>query len=80
MKLHDLRPAKSLFARLNMERLIPEPAVEAAMTEPPEDTRAYFRGKCLQRWGSSIAAAKWSKCFSVLGHLRSTSEAIASGS
>ena len=24
------------------------------MTEPPPDTRAYFRGKCLQRWGDSI--------------------------
>ena len=29
------------------------------MTEPPEDTRAYFRGKCLQRWADQIVAANW---------------------
>ena len=29
------------------------------MSEPPPDTRAYFRGKCLQRWGDSIVAANW---------------------
>ena len=31
----------------------------AAMTEPPADTRAYFRGKCLQRWADDIVAANW---------------------
>ena len=29
------------------------------MTEPPEDTRAYFRGKCLQKWADDIVAANW---------------------
>ena len=29
------------------------------MTEPPEDTRAYFRGECLRRYGDSVAAASW---------------------
>jgi hypothetical protein len=33
--------------------------VEAAMTEPPDDTRAYFRGRCLQRWADDIVAANW---------------------
>jgi len=32
---------------------------EAAMTQPPVDTRAYFRGRCLQRWPESIVAANW---------------------
>ena len=26
---------------------------------PPEDTRAYFRGECLRRYGPSVAAASW---------------------
>ena len=30
-----------------------------AMTEPPDDTRAYFRGRCLQRWGDAVVAANW---------------------
>ena len=30
-----------------------------AVSEPPDDTRAYFRGKCLQRWADDIVAANW---------------------
>ena len=30
-------------------------------------TRAYFRGKCLQRWSSSIAAANWDSLVFDLG-------------
>jgi proteasome accessory factor A len=37
------------------------------MTEPPRDTRAYFRGRCLQRWASSIAAANWDSLVFDLG-------------
>ena len=29
------------------------------MTEPPATTRAWFRGKCLQKWASAIVAANW---------------------
>jgi Pup amidohydrolase len=55
----DLRPDKSLFARVGMESLVDPGEVEQAMTEPPEDTRAFFRGKCLQRWPNDIVAANW---------------------
>jgi len=27
--------------------------------EPPEDTRAYFRGRCLRQYADSVAAASW---------------------
>ena len=33
--------------------------MERARTEPPEDTRAYFRGRCLSKFASSIVAANW---------------------
>ena len=33
--------------------------VERAMHEPPEDTRAYFRGQCLARYASEVVAASW---------------------
>jgi proteasome accessory factor A len=59
LQYHDLRPAKSLYARLPIERLLSEEAINAAITEPPTTTRAYFRGKCLQRFGTAIAAANW---------------------
>ncbi len=59
LQYHDLRPEKSLFARVGMQRLTTDDEVEAAMTEPPSTTRAYFRGKCLQKWGADIVAANW---------------------
>ena len=67
LQYHDVRPEKSLFGRLPMQRLVNEDDVRTAMTEPPPDTRAYFRGKCLQRWASSIAAANWDSLVFDLG-------------
>ncbi|MDQ3978621.1 MAG: proteasome accessory factor PafA2 [Actinomycetota bacterium] len=67
LQYHDVRPGRSLFARLGTERLVEEEAVVRAMTEPPETTRAYFRGKCLQRWASSISAANWDSLVFDLG-------------
>ncbi len=67
LQYHDVRPERSLFARLGLERLTTEDEVVDAMTEPPRTTRAYFRGRCLQRWGSSIAAANWDSLVFDLG-------------
>jgi Pup amidohydrolase len=67
LQYHDVNPQRSLQARLGMERLFDEATVQRAMTEPPTNTRAYFRGKCLQRWGSSIAAANWDSLVFDLG-------------
>lgn len=59
----DVRPEKGLYHRLvrmgRMERLIDDAAVESAMHEPPNDTRAYFRGRCLEKFADSVAAASW---------------------
>ncbi len=30
-----------------------------AITEPPLTTRAYFRGKCLQKFPNEVVAANW---------------------
>ncbi|MEW6154630.1 MAG: depupylase/deamidase Dop [Actinomycetota bacterium] len=67
LQYHDVRPGRSLFARLNVERLVDEADVVAAMTEPPRTTRAWFRGKCLQRWAPSISAANWDSLVFDLG-------------
>jgi proteasome accessory factor A len=67
LQYHDVRPAKSLFARLPMERLVTDDQIDEATHEPPKRTRAYFRGKCLQKWASSIAAANWDSMVFDLG-------------
>ena len=59
LQYHDLRPERSLAARLGLERISSDEEVLAAVSEPPTTTRAYFRGKCLQRFASSIVAANW---------------------
>jgi Pup amidohydrolase len=69
----DIRPEKGLYHRLvrlgRMERLLDDEAVTEAMHEPPEDTRAYFRGRCLSKYADSIAAASWdSVIFDLPGH------------
>ncbi|MBV9043120.1 MAG: proteasome accessory factor PafA2 [Acidimicrobiia bacterium] len=67
LQYHDVRPAKSLFARLDTEKVVDSDAIDAAITEPPPDTRAYFRGRCLQKWAGSIAAANWDSLVFDLG-------------
>jgi proteasome accessory factor A len=59
LQYHDLRPERSLFARLDIERLSTDEEVASAMTQPPRTTRAWFRGRCLQRWAPQIVAANW---------------------
>lgn len=59
LQYHDIRPEKSLAQRANLLRLTNDDEILGAVSEPPRDTRAYFRGKCLERFGPSIAAANW---------------------
>ncbi len=59
----DIRPEKGLYHRLvglgRIERLLDDASVEKAMHDPPEDTRAYFRGRCLEKYADHVAAASW---------------------
>ncbi|MFC9974446.1 depupylase/deamidase Dop [Spirillospora sp. NPDC127200] len=59
----DIRPDKGLYNRLvargRIDRVVTEDTVQAAVEEPPEDTRAYFRGRCLSQYADSVAAASW---------------------
>ncbi len=59
----DVRPEKGLYRRLAargaVERMVSDADVERAVTKAPEDTRAYFRGECLARYGEHVSAASW---------------------
>ena len=60
--------ARKLEARGSLVRLTTDARVNAAVTDPPVDTRAWFRGECLRRYPESIAAASWdSVVFDVAG-------------
>ncbi|CAL9384644.1 Depupylase [Nocardiopsis dassonvillei] len=63
LQYSDVRPDKGIYNRLaargRISRLLEEQEVQRAVTEPPEDTRAYFRGRCLAKYADSVAAASW---------------------
>ncbi|MTD56827.1 depupylase/deamidase Dop [Amycolatopsis pithecellobii] len=63
LQYSDVRLGKGLYNRLvtrgSMKRLVSEEEVRHAITHPPEDTRAYFRGRTLEKYATSIAAASW---------------------
>jgi hypothetical protein len=59
----DIRPEKGLYHRLvrrgSMQRLLADADIAEAVHEPPADTRAYFRGRCLAKYADQVAAASW---------------------
>lgn len=60
----DVSPSKSLYRALvakgKMRTLVDDAAVLAAVTAPPKDTRAWFRGAMLRRFPAEVQAANWS--------------------
>ncbi|REF38355.1 proteasome accessory factor A [Thermasporomyces composti] len=73
LQYSDLRPERGLYRRFvqrgRMERLVTDEEIEAAVHNPPEDTRAYFRGRCLAQYAEHVAAASWdSVIFDLPGH------------
>jgi len=59
LQYHDLRPDRCLADRAGLQRIVDPVEVAHAVTNPPTSTRAYFRGRCLQKWPESIVAANW---------------------
>jgi proteasome accessory factor PafA2 len=63
LQYSDVRPDKGLYNKLaasgRFEKIVSEDEVAAAVTDPPEDTRAYFRGRCLAKYADEVAAASW---------------------
>ena len=59
LQYHDLRPAKGLARRIGLTRITDDSQVETAITQPPMTTRAFFRGRCLEKYPDQIVAANW---------------------
>jgi proteasome accessory factor PafA2 len=63
LQYHDIDPRRGLYQRLvdrgAMRRIFSDEEIECAVAEPPEDTRAYFRGLCVLRYPDALVAANW---------------------
>ena len=63
LQYHDIRPEKGLYAILERKgvarRMLTEADIAGAVEEPPEDTRAYFRGQCLKKFKNQIFGVNW---------------------
>jgi proteasome accessory factor A len=59
----DIRPEKGLYYRLlsrdRMTRIVDDGDIARAVSEPPSDTRAYFRGRCVTKYGKDVVGASW---------------------
>ena len=63
LQYHDVDPARGLYYRLagrgEIQRLFTDTEIWRAVVEPPERTRAYFRGRCVAKYGPALVAANW---------------------
>lgn len=63
LQYHDIRMDRGIYYKMvetgKMNTLVTEDEIMSAVTNPPDDTRAYFRGRSLGRFSSQITAASW---------------------
>jgi proteasome accessory factor A len=63
LQYHDIRPNRGLYhvleRRGEIERIVSNEEIETAINHPPTDTRAYFRGECIRRYGSAVFGVNW---------------------
>jgi len=73
LQYHDIRRDKGVYYALErqglVERMVTDDEVLAAMEIPPADTRAYFRGTCLRKYGDGVYGASWSSLLFDSGEL-----------
>ncbi len=67
LQYHDLRAERSLAQRAGLEVLVDAEDAELAVTAPPLDTRAFFRGTCLRKYPAEIVTANWDSLVFDLG-------------
>lgn len=59
LQYHDLHVSRCLALRVGLQTRITEENARHAMSAPPDDTRAYFRGMCLQKFSPHVSSANW---------------------
>ena len=64
LEYHNIDPEEGLFLLVEasgdrVERLTEDAHIERSMIQPPSDTRAWFRGGALSRFGDQVRSLNW---------------------
>jgi proteasome accessory factor A len=71
LEYHNIDLDEGLYYGIPMRRVVTDDQIEAALHNPPIGTRAYFRGRAVDRFGDAIKAIQWdSITFIVNGRTR----------
>ena len=71
LEYHNIDLDEGLYYGIPMRRVVTDEQVEAALHNPPAGTRAYFRGRAVDRFSESIKAIQWdSITFTVNGRTK----------
>jgi proteasome accessory factor A len=71
LEYHNIDLDEGLYYGIPMRRIVTDEQIEAALHNPPSGTRAYFRGRAVDRFSDSIKAIQWdSITFTINGRTR----------
>ncbi|MBI5248191.1 MAG: proteasome accessory factor PafA2 family protein [Desulfomonile tiedjei] len=63
LQYHNIEPEEGLFAHLESQglinRILEDTEILRAVKHAPPDTRAYFRGKCIEKFPDEILLVNW---------------------
>jgi proteasome accessory factor A len=63
LQYHNILPREGIFRRLQSqgltERFLSDSDIALFVNEPPSDTRAYFRGKCVEKFAKEVYLVNW---------------------
>ena len=63
LEYHNVRREEGLYAELvrenKMQRFVTDEEIRHAIRQPPPDTRAYFRGKCIEKFAREMTSVQW---------------------
>ena len=72
LQYHDISTEKGIYYALEkggfVDRLLTEEEISRAIENPPEGTRAYFRGTCLKKFPKEIYSASWTSILFDVGN------------
>jgi proteasome accessory factor A len=63
LEYHNVRREEGLYTELvrknKMQRYVTDEQIRQALHHPPPDTRAYFRGRCVEKFAKQMTTVQW---------------------